>query len=265
MSSPADKPPVLLIHGSLSSGRMWAPYLPAISTSRGTIVPDLLGYGALTPWADEPAPSLREEGERLLTGVAGAIDIVAHSYGAAVALRILADGPHQVRSLVLIEPCCFSFLKELGPRAVPVRKEIGALQEDLERLLASGDIGGATARFIDYWSGRGAFRAMPEHRRAALIARVRKVPYDFRAAVDDRMRFDLLRRVQVPTLVVTGDRGPDAPRILGGAIAKAMPRGSGFPIAGAGHMLPVTHSLPLLQVLCRWFNLDEPVPAARAA
>jgi pimeloyl-ACP methyl ester carboxylesterase len=40
------RPALLLVHGSLASGRMWTPYLGALSTAGELITVDLHGYGA---------------------------------------------------------------------------------------------------------------------------------------------------------------------------------------------------------------------------
>lgn len=98
---------VLLIHGSPGSWQGWAPLMrePRLRERASLLAPDRpgwgqSGYGQMLPdLADQSrllAPLLDAPGQRTL--------LVAHSYGAAVALRLALDRPQQVSGLVLVAP-----------------------------------------------------------------------------------------------------------------------------------------------------------------
>jgi lipase len=263
-TQPGAAAPVLFVHGSLSSGRMWIPYLRLFDEMRPCMTPDLLGYGTSPPWTGNGL-RLRDEARRLAPARGGPVDIVAHSYGAAVALRLLADAPHSVRSLVLVEPSCFFLLRDLGPRAAAARREIAALRDYIHARVERADMTAAASKFVDYWNGPSVFSAMPAETQRKLELRIGKVVADFDAIKSERMSLAMLRRLPVPTLVVSGDQGPMAPRMIGDAIAKSMPRASSIVIQGAGHMLPTTHSAELTGVLSRWLGVEALTPMARAA
>ncbi|HVL74355.1 MAG TPA: alpha/beta hydrolase, partial [Beijerinckiaceae bacterium] len=223
---------ILFLHGSLSSGRMWAPYAARF----GGLAPDLLGYGRAP---DRPGDRLRLADEAravLAEAPAEPVDVVAHSYGATVALRLAILAPHRVRSLCLIEPVAFYLLPHLGPRARAALREVEDVARTMRRNLALGEPEAAVARFVDFWNGPGAFAASPPQRRAAFAARAGRVVRDFAAIEAERLAPAALSRLFVPTLVVLGDRGPPAPVIAGEAIARAMPRASAATVRGAGHM-----------------------------
>jgi lipase len=249
----------LFVHGSLSSGKMWASISDSFDGTRRIMTPDLLGYGASPPWTGEGL-QLRDEAQRLGRTFAGPVDIVAHSYGAAVALRLLCDAPHRVRTAVLIEPACFFLLPDLGPRAAADRCEIAALRNRIQERFEHGDLSAAASQFVDYWNGLGAFAAMPANTQQRLASRIGKVVADFDAVGSERMRLAALRKLQVPMLVVLGDRGPEGPRMIGEAITRAAPRASSIRIPGAGHMLPVTHGAELAGILSQWLGLGRPAP-----
>src|SRR5215216_325027 len=81
--------PIVFVHGSLSSARIWAPYAAAMAT-RKTICIDLPGYGAEPAWPAEAPYRLNNAAatiKRALEGRSERADLVAHSFGAAVALR----------------------------------------------------------------------------------------------------------------------------------------------------------------------------------
>ena len=107
---PGAPAPALFIHGSLSSGKMWSPFSSLLTRTRPVLAPDLLGYGASPRWT-ATGLTLCDEVDRLKSTFDGPVDVVAHSYGAAVALRLLCDEPHSIRSLALIEPACFFFYR----------------------------------------------------------------------------------------------------------------------------------------------------------
>jgi len=92
-----EGPPLLLVHGF--GGAAWnfselAPLLPG----RRLIIPDLPGHGASSPL---PAPTLAGFADVLAELLDGQADVLGHSMGGVVALRLAERHPSLVRSLVL--------------------------------------------------------------------------------------------------------------------------------------------------------------------
>jgi 3-oxoadipate enol-lactonase len=90
-------PPLLLVHGF--GGAAWnfselAPLLPG----RRLIIPDLPGHGASSPL---PAPTLTGFADVLAELLDGPVDVLGHSLGGVVALRLAERHPALVRRLVL--------------------------------------------------------------------------------------------------------------------------------------------------------------------
>lgn len=90
-------PPLLLLHGF--GGAAWnfselVPFLPG----RRLIVPDLPGHGGSAPL---PATSLAGFADVLASLLDGPTDVVGHSMGGVVGLRLAERHPSLVRSLVL--------------------------------------------------------------------------------------------------------------------------------------------------------------------
>ncbi|MEZ0065205.1 pimeloyl-ACP methyl ester carboxylesterase [Streptacidiphilus sp. MAP12-20] len=96
--------PLILLHGGLGSGEMFAPLLPELSAGRRVIAVDLQGHGR-TADIDRPLrPALLADDvaaliERL--GLADA-DLLGYSLGAGVALRTAIQHPTLVRRLVTV-------------------------------------------------------------------------------------------------------------------------------------------------------------------
>ena len=98
-------PPLLAIHGITGHARRWERLATEGWPARRTFAVDLRGHG-FSPW--EPPWSLEQLVDDVLDTLddlgAGAVDLVGHSYGGAVGLRLLAREPHRLRRLVLLDP-----------------------------------------------------------------------------------------------------------------------------------------------------------------
>jgi pimeloyl-ACP methyl ester carboxylesterase len=101
-------PPLILLHGGLGSGDMYAPILPDLARQHRVITADLQAHGHT---ADTGRP-LRHE--TLADDVAGLIrhldlaqaDVMGYSFGAGTALRTAIQHPDLVRRLVITSfPC----------------------------------------------------------------------------------------------------------------------------------------------------------------
>ena len=97
-------PPLLLVHGF--GGAAWnfselAPLLPG----RRLIIPDLPGHGGSSPL---PAPTISGFADLMAEILDGPADVLGHSLGGVVALRLAERHPALVRSLVLAAPAGIS-------------------------------------------------------------------------------------------------------------------------------------------------------------
>lgn len=94
----ADAPALVLVHGLMMAHRMWDPQAAPLAERFRLLVPDLPGYGtspgpfSLDGAAGQVAGLMADQDEVHLCGL---------SLGAMVALRVAAQHPRQVRSLVL--------------------------------------------------------------------------------------------------------------------------------------------------------------------
>ncbi|MEV7522122.1 alpha/beta hydrolase [Streptomyces sp. NPDC091371] len=96
--------PLVLLHGGLGSGEMFAPLLPALAERRRVLVVDLQAHGRTADidrplqaelMADDVAALLKEVG-------AERADLLGYSLGAEVALRTAIQHPGLVRRLVVV-------------------------------------------------------------------------------------------------------------------------------------------------------------------
>jgi pimeloyl-ACP methyl ester carboxylesterase len=235
---------VVLLHSSASSGAQWRSLCALLAGRFAALAPDLYGYGASDPWpglapmtlVDEVAPL-----EALLARRPGPVHLVAHSYGGAVALRLALQSPARLRSLTLVEPVAFHLLRCGGAAERALYAEILALARGVAAALGSGAYWSAMERFVDYWNGAGAFGRMALDRRHDLGRRVGAVALNFSAAMAESVALRSYRQLLAPTLLLAGATSPPTTRRIVALLAQTLPCACEQVVAGAGHMLPVTH------------------------
>ncbi|MBO8162839.1 MAG: alpha/beta hydrolase [Brevibacillus sp.] len=104
-----DNPPLMLIHGNVSSSLFWQDTIRALSDRYRVIAPDLRGYGqtearpidatrGLRDWSDD----LKELSRALK--IEQPVHFVGWSMGAGVVMQYAIDHPREVASLTLVAP-----------------------------------------------------------------------------------------------------------------------------------------------------------------
>src|SRR5678816_4240700 len=122
------------------------------------------GGGKSPAWPTDRRVWLRDEVALLEPVLARAGDpfaVVAHSYGAAVALIAAVTQPHRVRALALYEPTLFALLDAESPPpndADGIREAVAGAIAALD----AGDLFGAAEWFIDFWMGKSTWAGTPE-------------------------------------------------------------------------------------------------------
>ena len=238
---------VVLLHASASSSVQWRSLIERLQGRWRVLAPDLPGYGH-TESTPGPASGGLAEGAALVDLILGQssqrIHLVGHSYGGAVALRVAADRPARLLSLTLIEPVAFHLLGRApeGTREHALLREVEEIAAAVTDAAATGDDRAGMARFIDYWSGPGAWQRLRPELQEALAPQTARVALDFRAVMSEAARFGCLRRIAVPTLVLRGTSSPGPAQRIAELVARLLPAARLQTIEGAGHMLPLTHA-----------------------
>jgi pimeloyl-ACP methyl ester carboxylesterase len=174
---------------------------------------DVPGFGHRRPRACPPRiPALAEVVSAWLAAVPREPVVLAgHSTGAQVAVRVAADHPERVRSLVL-----------MGPTFPPELRRPSGLLGALPRTLAH-ESPGELAVTVPYYA-RGGTRDLLRYVRSALHDAPERV----------------IGRVTCPTLVLRGVHDAFAPRTWVRHLAATAPRGRSMTVPGA-HNFPYQH------------------------
>ena len=236
-------PGVVCLHANASSSAQWRSLMDQLAASHHVLAPDLYGAGQSPDWPSDQEITLAEEAaliEPVLQRAGTPLTLVAHSHGAALALRIAVQSPDRVRALALYEPTLFSLIEADGPtpnEADGIRNAVNAAAHALD----SGDAQAAAELFIDYWTGLGSWAATPEARRPALIASVRKVRRWAHALFTEPTPLASLAALPMPVLLMSGARSTASAHGVARRLAGALSKVTCVEFPELGHMGPMTH------------------------
>ncbi|MEH0974503.1 alpha/beta fold hydrolase [Micromonospora sp. CPCC 205546] len=237
-----DGPPVLLLHGIGRTLRDFTELHELLAERFRVHSVDLPGYGGSLPMARPcTLPALGEFAAHYLdaVGVEKPVHVVGNSLGGAVAMRLAASEPARVASLTLVNSAGFG-------REVTIALRLLALRP-LGRLLLR------PTRWAAHRAERSLYHdpALATAERVAHALAVARQPYAARVmletarslgtfrGVSPQWREELLaevERLDVPTLVVWGDRDLILPAAHLDAARSRLPRARTHLFADCGHM-----------------------------
>ena len=233
--------PMLLLHGGLGSGEMFAPILPALVARHQVILPDLQGHGR-TADIDRPidAALIADDMAALIDHLGlEKPDIVGYSLGGGVAMQTAFNYPDRLGRLVATSA-------HIRRDAIPA-----------EMLAQQDQMGPSAIEFL---------KDTPMYQ---LYQRVAPRPEDFGQVLakigasmkDDYDFSEQVRALQVPTLIVAGDADMAPPshyvkafKLLDGGLRDGGWMGEGRPRGG--------HALAILPGLTHYNIFASPLFAA---
>lgn len=219
----------------MGSGRAFDPVARRLGGKVDLRAFDLPSHGRSEAWQAAGGEDYHTTVTRIAEGLLGEgpVDLIGHSIGGTVALRLAARAPQRVRSLTLIEPVLFA-----------ASCSGHALDDELAALAAAGRMEAAARRFLDAWGAPGGFEALPSGLRQAavrLMPLVLETDAALSADVHGILRPGGVESVAAPALLIAG---ADSPAVMGeilDTLAARLPNAHRATVAGAGHMAPVTH------------------------
>ncbi len=249
--------PVVLIHGFASSLETWDTVLPALARDHRVLALDLKGFG----WTDRPEGDYSPEAQaRLVLALLDArgverTAVVAHSFGAAVALALARLAPERVTRLALYDAYVYeeqlpSFF--LWSRAGGVGEALFGLfygeRPDERMALAFYDPDRAMTERL----AEAVERAMDRPgTRAAALATVRGMDFDRTET--------LYARVAIPTLLLWGREDIVTPPAIGERLAAQLPDATLHVYPRCGHFPMIEAASASTRDLAAFLH-EEPQP-----
>ena len=236
--------PVLALHCSLAHAGAWsgvAQRLPGVALTAF----DQPGHGKAADWdgqSDLQTLTTRitaDFAERL--GGGGPIDLIGHSFGATVALRLALERPDLVRSLALVEPVIFAAARAAGS---PAFAPFIAGHSAFEDAVRAGRRDEGAALFNAEWGGGTAFADLPPAQQRYMLERIHLIVAQGPALSQDTgglLSYLRLESLGVPVLLIEGAASPPVIDAIQTELARRLPMVTRLIVPGAAHMVPITH------------------------
>jgi len=168
----------------------------------------------------------------------GAVHLVGHSHGGAVAIAAALSGRVALQSLTLFEPLPVSLLSDLGD--VDAYGELTRFVSEYREAFDAGDPW-AVRGVIDLWGGTGAFEAMSSAARGAIAAGTAQNIRQWQGNFAFRPTLNALRSLTIPTMLVQSERANPIAKLIIQRLHELIRGSSVAEIAGANHLLIHTH------------------------
>jgi pimeloyl-ACP methyl ester carboxylesterase len=233
-------PAVVLLHSSVTGNQQWQGLASTLREHRRVIAPNLFGYGETSPWVKPPAQKISDQAAlvcAVLEGVEGPIDLVGHSFGALIALEVASMMGERVGRLVMFEPNPFALLDRPGCEAEFA--EVRKLYAQMTHHSLCGEWSAVAKPFADFFSGEGAWAAMPAERRSALAASLGPTAHEWDAVMDPQLSLLRWKNLKIPALLMWArDTRPALLRIAK-LLRNEYPSWSCGELERGGHMAPI--------------------------
>lgn len=233
---------VLALHCTIAHSGAWRGLADQMADEATFITPDMLSHGRSPDW-DRKGDFQDRSVEAVAHLLSEPMDVIGHSFGGSVALRLAVEHPDMVRSLTMIEPVYFAVAQQDDPQQVV---DHDAEAAPFIAALETGDDELAARMFNRMWSSedRPRWPDLPESTRAAMTRGVHIVPACRPSLFDDRpgmLAPGVLDNVAMPTLLLRGSESHPIIGVVNDGLARRMPDAQSLIVGGAGHLLPISH------------------------
>jgi pimeloyl-ACP methyl ester carboxylesterase len=206
-----NKPQVVFNHGAWDDGLCWTRVVKELEHEYDIILPDARGHGKSASGKGDYSSSQRAkdlaeliEALKLDRPVVG-----GHSMGAHTSLHFAADYPALTRGVFLEDPPIFLPGEPAASGEQAARMEAGRKQ--LRKHIRTVKI---MPKFIGIRMAHKASPAYPDIEIVPWVNSKKRVSFDFLNSINMRMdfshSFDLIAQIQVPIILIIGDRDKNA-------------------------------------------------------
>lgn len=246
-------PTLLMLPGSFSTAAAWRPVRRLLEDDHRVIATSLPGYGGSADRrtkSDAGIATFSPFLARLAREAGGPVHLVAHSFGATVALAGALGDELEIASLTLVEAIPLHILsyEEAAPHGARHLAEIHATRKAGMAKMAEGRPD--SARFvIDMWSGAGSFDSLapPVQDYALRTAAVNL--RDWESALDFDPGKGALSTLACPVSLVHGTQSHPSIALMNGLLEAEIAGARRYPVEGASHFLPYTHAEELARII----------------
>jgi pimeloyl-ACP methyl ester carboxylesterase len=240
-------PPLVLVHGSWDDRQVWSLIDEELAHRFRVVSYDRRGH---TGSEDSAEPGSRRDDEDDLAGLIETLDlapanVVANSFGASIALGLVARRPELFNTLCAHEPPLLSLAAD-----DPVVAEVRTAVEPVVELIERGETEVAAKDFVENIAvGPGAWQMMSPDERATTVANAATFAGEQRDLEWADIDLDALASITVPVLLTQGDQSPPFFSRIIVQLSKAMDNAEVRTLPGAGHVPHLTHPADYVAVI----------------
>lgn len=247
--------PALALHCTLAFSGAWAGLMRHVGEDMTLVAPDMPSHGRSPDW-DGTSDFSDTAFSAARASLSEPMDLIGHSFGGVIALRLAVEHPELVRSLTMIEPVFFRVAHLDAPE---VAEEHTARGLTFYEALEAGDPEEAARRFNQMWSNGPDWADMPAQVRAAMTRAIPVVPDTQPFLFDDAAGLiPRLSSLTMPVLLLRGSECDPVVTVTNDGLARRIAGARNEVVDGAGHMAPVTHPK---QVSNAWREVLAPAEA----
>jgi len=259
-------PVVVLVHGIASRAAQWEQVMARLGEHYRVIAPDLLGHGLSAKPRGDYSLGAHACGIRDLLAALGhdRVTLVGHSLGGGIAMQFAYQFPERIERLALINA------GGLGRDVSPFLRAASLPGSELVLPVIAGSWVRKAASSVDGLLGKAHVR-VPAGMREALVgfgslgdaATRQAFVHTARSVIDVRgQRVDgrdrLYLAVDLPLLVVWGEKDAIIPVEHGRAVGEALPNARVEVFARSGHFPHLTEPQRLAELFHDWLGTTEP-------
>jgi pimeloyl-ACP methyl ester carboxylesterase len=249
--------PVVLLHGFPGGGADWVPAASVLAETFRVVVVDLIGFGSSSRprnfadlWVDSQAEALAATLDGLGLDQAA---LIGHDYGGPIALTLVRRFPERVSHLGLLSTNAFGDTPVDFPLSLLKLPMVGPLLDStFFNTVALGALGGMASKT----GGVRPHRNDPGEARSIRIifGRVLRELAELYGPLEAS-----LGDIEVPTVVMWGDRDMFFAESQGRRTADAIPGARFVLFEGAGHFLPIERTKSVVDEVTKLLSDERSV------
>ena len=251
---------VVFVPGSFSTGASWRAISTPMSERYHVITTSLCGYGKTlerrVSGGDGFMAAEMDALEAVLEKAGKPVHLVAHSFGAWVALNLAMYRKPKFLSLTLLEPTVFNLLDEAGESGLNdiVRTVVAQYMSDWNRGEKQ-----AVHHIINFYGGPGTFESFPPAIQDKLSSQTPTNILDWQTGNAVQAERADFAQLDVPISIICGALSHDAMKRSNGVLASYLPRATLSFLDNANHFMIGTHAAELLEVI-EWHIAQAQLP-----
>ena len=244
-----DGPTILMLCSTGLDSRQWNDFVQLVP-SRRIICPHYLCYPKSDGWNGDGSIDSGLDylaAEEILLREDGPVDVLGHSYGGFIGLRLAKEHPERVRRIAIHEPTVWGCLQHTDRDEL--KNDFG---EVVETFFTEG-LGPEEflKDFVDYWNVEGSWDSMPKPRKDLWMALQPKILSEVRLLCYDKTPPSFYGSITHPILITLSKETPPHQYEACSILASHLRDVRVVDVPG-GHMGVITRSDEVMPHLAGW-------------